>query len=54
MCTPIDTSGIFALLRRYVLAYPLIQRDSIPQTSLVIILTHTRMHTRNCKSLYGS
>ena len=31
--------------------YPMIQRKSIPQTSLVIILTHTCTHTRNCKSL---
>ena len=34
--------------------YPLIQQKSIPPTSLVITLTHTRTHTRNCKSLYGS
>ena len=41
---------IYTSLQAYL--YPLIQRKSIPQTSLVITLTHTRTHTRNCKSLY--
>ena len=43
---------IYTSLQEY--QYPLIQRESIPQTSLVITLTHTRMHTSNCKSLNGS
>ena len=34
--------------------YPLIQQKSLLKTSLAITLTHTRTHTRNCKSLYGS
>ena len=33
---------IYTSLQEYL--YPLIQRKSIPQTSLVIILTHTRTH----------
>ena len=43
---------IYTSLQVYL--YPLIQRKSIPQTSLVITLTHTRTHTRNCKSLCKS
>ena len=35
---------IYTSLHEY--PYPLIQRKSIPQTSLVIILTHTRTHVR--------
>ena len=42
----------YTSLQKYL--YPLIQRKFIPQTSIVITLTHTRTHTRNCKSLYGS
>ena len=43
---------IYTSLQEYL--YPLIRRKSIPQILLVIILTHARTHTRNCKSLYGS
>ena len=40
---------IYTSLQEYL--YPLIQRKSILQNSLVINLTHTRTH--NCKSIYG-
>ena len=49
MCTPIDSRGIFCIammictsLQDYL--YPMIQRKSIPQASLDIILTHARTH----------
>ena len=44
---------VYTSLQEYL--YPLIQRRSISQNSLVITFdTHTDAHTRNCKSLYGS
>ena len=43
---------MYTSLQEYL--YLLIKPKSIPQISLINTLTHTRMHTRNCKSLYGS